>query len=339
MTFLTGQGIVAQVENILQGNNPRCAVAFWGAGAGQLFGQHMRPDARIICNLSMGGTNPHEIGALQARGIQIRHNDRLHAKIYLGAGSAVVTSANASANGLGLEGLEVAGWTEAGVLVSDTAMVQTIGEWFEALWGQSSPVNDVALEQALAAWRLHQMVHPAADEFAQFQIQDELFPLITWYQNAEWEFNPELLAGLEGQALQQVREEIENGLDIDNREVEEPFLIQGRWMLVYRMTAAGNPHQAEYPTWHQIGPIIEQAFRFDGEDDFHDVVGQLAMDNPEPFPITQQFRDQFLDLLITEQFADLRDSNYYDNQGIWFTEERVALMRRFWQTLQNGLQG
>ncbi|EXI65167.1 MAG: hypothetical protein AW08_03439 [Candidatus Accumulibacter adjunctus] len=126
------------------------AVAFWGKGAEALLPADRR--FRLICNLSMGGTNPAVIETLLARpGIDVRHLPDLHAKVVLTASGAVVSSANFSANGLGLDG--GAGWQEAGMLIpaDDPEFVKAYG-WFEQLWRMAQPITETTLAEAAKQW-------------------------------------------------------------------------------------------------------------------------------------------------------------------------------------------
>lgn len=128
------------------------AVAFWGEGAEALLPADRR--FRLICNLSMGGTNPAVIETLLARpGIEVRHLPDLHAKVVLTASGAVVSSANFSANGLGLEDCSGDGWQEAGIAIpaTDPEFVK-IYAWFEARWRAASAVDGAVLEQARKGW-------------------------------------------------------------------------------------------------------------------------------------------------------------------------------------------
>jgi hypothetical protein len=89
------------------------AVAFWGKGAPEELGiSKSQARLTVICNLSMGGTNPAVIRSLRTThgAPTVRQNDRLHAKVYLFAHAAVIGSSNASANGLALEGSELTHW-------------------------------------------------------------------------------------------------------------------------------------------------------------------------------------------------------------------------------------
>jgi len=126
------------------------AVAFWGTGAEALLPADRR--FRLICNLSMGGTNPAVIETLLARpGIEVRHLPDLHAKVVLTASGAVVSSANFSANGLGLP--SGVGWQEAGMLIpaDDPEFVKTHG-WFEQLWRMAQPITETTLAEAAKQW-------------------------------------------------------------------------------------------------------------------------------------------------------------------------------------------
>lgn len=147
------------------------AVAFWGAGA-----EGMLPAGgryQVICNLSMGGTNPKVIAQLMERSdVEVRHLPDLHAKVVVAAGGSVVSSANFSANGLGLEGVTSSGWQEAGVFIpaADAEFVQVYG-WFAQHWRAASPVTAEVLEEAEKQWQTRTVERPA------FEISPENGPL------------------------------------------------------------------------------------------------------------------------------------------------------------------
>lgn len=115
MEFLTGDKLRKAIEKLAKGKKLRLAVAFWGTGSENLLGDALGGDIRIICNLKSGGTNPYVLENFPRD--KVKQHDHLHAKVYIGEDKVVVTSANASANGLGLEGSEQNFWEEAGVLV------------------------------------------------------------------------------------------------------------------------------------------------------------------------------------------------------------------------------
>lgn len=101
--FLIEAGLSDKVRHVCAGANVRCAVAFWGTGAAaSLFPQGLEA-ATLVCDISMRGTPKAallEMGAPANPKLLVR--DGLHAKIYVSDRGAVIGSANASDNGLGL---------------------------------------------------------------------------------------------------------------------------------------------------------------------------------------------------------------------------------------------
>jgi hypothetical protein len=118
------------------------AVAFWGAGSIEALGLSEIRKARIICNLTMGGTSPKVIRELIDIGFEVRHLDTLHSKIYLFDDVAFVGSSNASANGLSLQGKVLSGWHETNVELSDASQIAFLKENFDYIWNNSRPASD-----------------------------------------------------------------------------------------------------------------------------------------------------------------------------------------------------
>ena len=82
--FLTGGKLSDRIVEVVKGDDARIAVAFWGNEAQKKLGITHRTDLRIICDISMGGTNPAELAKLGAPSIKnLRYRDNFHAKIYL----------------------------------------------------------------------------------------------------------------------------------------------------------------------------------------------------------------------------------------------------------------
>ncbi len=151
--FLDHEVIGQAIIDLVQGERPRCAVAFWGAGAAaQLFGPNGPGQARILCELSMNATNPAELEELGAPSNPlIKHLERLHAKVYISQVGAIVCSANASENGLGFG--DAAGLVEAGVfLAPDTDAFQRAEQWFKDAWDDANAVDERVLASAWEAW-------------------------------------------------------------------------------------------------------------------------------------------------------------------------------------------
>lgn len=158
-TFIPGTGLAAEVRKLIaQGGPIRAGVAFWGKGAIAELGlaEAAGRDVKIVCDLMSGGCNPDEITKLLEIFVSenVLRRDGLHAKVWLADNAAIVDSSNASANGLGFEGSELAAAIEANVLVADMATLGSIRSWFDqnVLEG-SQPITDPDLEIARELWR------------------------------------------------------------------------------------------------------------------------------------------------------------------------------------------
>ena len=155
MDLIDGPGLLEWFQqNLGSSTHVRIAVAFWGKGAAeQLVLGKNRQDTKIVCNLRMGGTNPREIETFRRKsGVEVRHSDTLHAKIYLLDKGGVVGSSNVSANGLSFQGQECGGWTEANVVFSDRSLYEATEAKFNEIWQLAKPVEDQDLKDAYEAW-------------------------------------------------------------------------------------------------------------------------------------------------------------------------------------------
>lgn len=130
------------------------AVAFWGSGAIEALGLRKHQDFRILLDLEAGGTNPNVVRDLQLLSKQrVRQVHRLHAKAYIGRNSVVISSANASTNGLGVEGFESQHWAELSLLTDDRQTVAEAKRWFEQLWSASKPITASDIASAEERWK------------------------------------------------------------------------------------------------------------------------------------------------------------------------------------------
>jgi len=135
-------------------------VAFWGVGAAKLIKKALKAhnaDIRIVCNLTSGGTNPsviRDLMTLHPR-VTVRQNNSLHAKVVRGASRMVVGSANWSSNGLGLNGTELDGWVEAGVVVPlrDEGDDDAVSSWLEEQWMAAKAISEKDLKAAEVNWK------------------------------------------------------------------------------------------------------------------------------------------------------------------------------------------
>lgn len=149
MRFLSGKELLPEIRTIITGGDAlKLAVAYWGRGAVDRLGIGQGVDVKIICDLRSGACDPDELRKLSEWSGKVRMRDGWHAKVYWTPNAGVVCSANASANGLGEEGDEVNDVLEAGILITDAAVLRGIEDWFDRNWSDSLPVKERDLEEA-----------------------------------------------------------------------------------------------------------------------------------------------------------------------------------------------
>ena len=189
--FLHGPELSSAIRNILGEPAARAAVAFWGNGSQDWV---TGTGVRVVANLMMGGTNPYALEKVPA---EVRQNGALHAKVYIGAEQTVVCSANASINGLALEGSTQAGWIEGGVLCPTT---EKIVDWFEDLWDHpGSEITKAHWREAKRLWNLRRSSFlPSLASFGHFDPGAVDLPAFTWVGDEDdWKVDEEALAAAE----------------------------------------------------------------------------------------------------------------------------------------------
>jgi hypothetical protein len=132
-SFLDAAACRVEIKRMIEdGKAVRAAVAYWGEGAVKELGIHAGSDLTVVCDVRGGGSNPAEVKKLiEILGEQrVLTHDRLHAKTWEDGDRAIVGSSNASSNGLGKEGQEVASLLEANLLVDDQTLLTALNTWF-----------------------------------------------------------------------------------------------------------------------------------------------------------------------------------------------------------------
>ncbi len=154
MTFIYSDGNSDAINNLFQTvSKIKCAVSFLGGKVVKLISGYPE-DIEIVCNLESGATNPYAVAELIKQGVKVKTNKKLHAKVYLALDeTAIVGSANASANGLSYEDEELEGWIEAGIQVTDQKTLSEINSWFETQWELATDITPDALKRAKVLWR------------------------------------------------------------------------------------------------------------------------------------------------------------------------------------------
>lgn len=154
---MSGIELSSKVRHVLSGRQIRCAVAFWGDGAADLLkgcSSEGALDVKIVCDISMGSTSPRELELLGApNNDKLRFHDGLHAKVYISSKGAVVGSANASSNGIGLRHRDHARFTEAGTYYGpEEEPWDKAAQWFKKLYNGASQIDKHALSRAWDRW-------------------------------------------------------------------------------------------------------------------------------------------------------------------------------------------
>jgi hypothetical protein len=149
MFLPSNKEIKAAIENLIEQDPTgptKFAVAFWGRDAERI----PNGPSWIICDLYSSACNSDVIGALRNRpSCRIFYLDGLHAKVVVNNAGAVISSANMSHNGMGVEGNDESGTIEAGHRVSaGTKTHNDICAWFDKMWERARPVTELHLRRA-----------------------------------------------------------------------------------------------------------------------------------------------------------------------------------------------
>lgn len=109
---------------------------------------------KIICNARSSSTNPYILNSLlKNKNIDIKSRSDIHAKVYIFQNKVLISSANATPNGLG------SGTLEAASLVESKDAVDKTHSWYESLWNDkgSENVRDFSesdWEKLKSAWNI-----------------------------------------------------------------------------------------------------------------------------------------------------------------------------------------
>ena len=166
-------------------------------------------------------------------GATVRQIDRLHAKVYIGDQQAVITSANASINGLGLEGNDLAGWIETGVEVPAKEALP----WFENIWKQSLPIFEQDIIDARPKFRERAITKPTRGSFVDFYPTKNDFPLIEWVTDSDYSYNDREIKDRVGYVNDAVHDQIDEGFDVEFPNGPSHFLP---WSMVSPLVAEGR---------------------------------------------------------------------------------------------------
>lgn len=325
MRFLTGGPLQKAISDILQEQSFKCAVAFWGTGANELLPKGGKNAYRIVCNLRAGGTNPFVIDNIPREAV--KQNDRLHAKVYIGRDRAIISSANVSANGLGLEGSEQTSWIEAGIEISTSDFLR---EWFENLWNHpdTRKVSDGDIMAAKIAWKKRQAGKPPLADPRDLEVGIPTFPLLWWHGIGESFVNRKAIQGRTKAARVKFEDRVMDGIEIEGP-MDRAALNPGRWVLIWVQDDDGKPNMQSSLRWMQVGPIHKECWRPNKDrGEFRDVALPNEQDGSAPFLCdTPELTKVFRKLIERDRFDVLRKGP--GKEG-YFTKLRLSRMQEFW---------
>jgi len=331
--FLVGDDLSKRIREVARGRDARCAVAFWGTGAAyEVFGGEFaqRDDVKIICDISMGGTNPSTLRQLGAPENELlKYKDSLHAKTYLSEEGLVVGSANASSNGIGSAG-RPAGLVEAGSFFpTGSPEWQTAKRWFFSLWKKEGcvKVDQQALERAEDLWSRRaklpvefQAEVPAGTVLDYDPDQDGLI-LLSWYTRHGGQVHDREISG-NGRSFLRISRE-------DNND-----WIMGKWICCFQVLEDGTRMAMNRNPYFFFSSGFEEDYSSEEADDPHLVFQKVEQPAPRPpFDFDDpEFRRAFRDVINRSDFSLLRDEDHTDP---WRLIDHSDLMKNFWLAVKD----
>ena len=309
----------------------RIATAFIGTGASRFIGSQCT-DAKIVCNLSMGSTNPQEIVTLIQRfgKSNVRQVNNLHAKLYIGSEYAIVGSANMSHNGLGFQPTAL---REAGYRFPlEPSNRHSSLDWFDQLWAEAREITEKDLKNAEEKWKRRDKNRDGEWNFdsrniCHYDFDRDDFPLLDWFGSSTREIidntpiHPALLSGWSS-----LQEAVDGGVGIEC-EKDSHHIQKDRWVLRFHLRKNATPE------WDQLSGIVLPCIcRHTGETEAKSVaLVKKDTNGAGPFDMDKAITVAFQQLLFrSEKYQELCNNEF---KGCWF-EPRLELMRQFWKELQ-----
>ena len=329
--FLKGDDLSQKIREVVKGKDARCAVAFWGREAvEELFGKEVleRDDVRIVCDLSMGGTNPATLRALGApENPNIKYLDGLHSKVFLSDNGAIVGSANASNNGIGFMGGN-AQLLEAGTyLAPESDAWCSINGWLgDLLRNRSKPVDSQALNAARLAWNRRRGAggrRNAQDQpdFLNYDPEVHGLVLVCWYEGGKGQEMDAPRIANHGRSYMYFSDDRSEILD--------------HWICAFALDGEGRPMDPndQNPSFFYVTNFEENHAQ--DATYYQHLAFQLAGTNVSnsPFAVkNSDFAKAFCTVVDWKKYARLRDERGADD---WQVSDHVDEMCSFWRDVQD----
>lgn len=330
--LLVENSLTQEIKNLLNNSTElRIAVAFIGDGAEALIGTQVS-EAQIICNLSMGGTNPYEVQKLINRfGMNnVKHIDNLHAKLYIGDEYAIVGSANMSSNGLGVQPFAL---KEAGYKFQlNSESIEEV-DWFSSLWSSSKEISEDDLDTAKQNWERRNKVREGEElnsrNICDYNFDRDDFPLLAWYKSASGKVTENTSSNeVAYGGWSTLQEAAEHSIDIEGNN-DIPLLMENRWIISFQKRKNATLE------WEQLtGTYFFNSWIYDDDEESNLISFATTKNgaNSGPFKIDKEFSKEFRELLFnTKKYFELINDDF---EGDYFYS-RIDLMREFWKELQS----
>lgn len=277
----------------------KVAVAYIGADWNTFIPDAHRLDAIIVSPTF--GSNPWAITDLvkQIGWDKVFFLDELHAKMYVGNGSAVIGSANLTRNGLSGEGL-----VELCVEVNADESLRKLEEIFYDLKGRaqkqypttaSKKARLKELEKsrgAAIANRIVQSENRATPSLADFEPLGEDHFYVLWYQPASCEYSDDVKA---------IRSLMRDEIHFARADKVE----KNKWALVWRITGSFMPHKTKKPYWLYIHEVFENGVIDEGYEYPKCTIQRKDLEVPiPPFEITSDVSAVFKSAVQENEIAE-----------------------------------
>ncbi len=288
-------------------NPSKIAVAFIGIR----WKDFLLPDSlkEIILSPTLG-SNPYAIQQVIAQlGIDnVYFLDDLHAKIYIGANSALLGSCNLSSNGFSDDGN-----FEVGVIFSEEKILQQLNEIFADYRNKANdlyPDAERKEERLKKSYRQWQVSKESGTDSI-LANKGEVTPSISdWIPNnlerihiAGWSFD----FTYNEEVIRVVLPEVNNPETYfyDGRSVlENDEVKKGDWILSYRCKKDGYPYSKARIDWIYIHHVIPKGAECEDDKRYTKLVAQAKNKNcpPQPFKLDDQTQALIRDTLNLPEF-------------------------------------
>ena len=331
--FLKGRELRTAIKEVIQSGDAICVVAFVGQGSSDWITANF--NCKLVCNLTSGATNPNEIETLMKLGVEVRHHEKLHAKVYSNTTRCIISSANLSANGLGLEAAEQGHWTEIGVLhrSGEDGVYAECRDWVRNIWDNAEEVvqDSDLLKTAKERWVPHRKNKPQLESPSSLNIDDlNDLPAVSYWGHADMRLSEKAKSQIGENTLDDAKF---FSVDFEDMASDGDFLKQGQWILIFTMNSDGETYsKANRPHWVFVDTIIEDGFCSIGNKSkfLHLAFGTKSNRTP-PIALPKNGWKQWVDVyqkICGEYDKRLENS---EKPAVYFADERLKLSQKFWQ--------